>query len=140
MLRCHLAPRPDWSTKTNVTFDGVQPNVQNNWAGAGAGGGRGKSFRSASNGGHFYVFMEKEGSLASKASYVPFKHYVPDSRKLEAWVGTKKLSLEQFDLYSSKVVAGHARRHADVEAVKRTREEEASMGSPTFWPRRSIPT
>ena len=66
-------------------FEGIKPHIEVNTASGGA-------FSGAVNHGHFYVFVDKKGSLFSWSNFEPFKDY-----SVEAWWLDNLLKHEKID-------------------------------------------
>ena len=99
-------------------FEGITPHVEPNVA-------RGCAYKGAVNHGHFYVFVNKKGSLFSWANFEPFKDY-----QVEAWWLDNLLKHEKIDRgvylsYASRVCVGFKRRLEDVRAAERYEKERA---------------
>ena len=87
--------RIDWPTTDNVVWMNVRPNVQANWNSIEEGlNSRARGFvRLSLDGGHYYTFVDKIGSIRSGGNYRPFKHYAPRPEKtIDRWWSQGKIS------------------------------------------------
>ena len=111
--------KPNVQDNYLATIDNIQYNKKN---------ARGAINRSIL-GGHFYVVMDKIGSLASETNFHPWVDYSPDSRRLDGWLQQGKLTREMWLYYRSKCVTGFSHALADFDAVVKfeNRKREADM-------------
>ena len=101
-------------------FEGIRPHLVANRA-------RGKGFGGAVNHGHFYVIVDKKGTLFNWTNYEPFIDY-----KVEAWWLDNLLKGEKIDhavylSYASRLGIGFQRRAGDVRAAQRHDKEQAML-------------
>jgi hypothetical protein len=94
-------------------FWGVVPRVDKNTE------NRGPHFwLKATHHGHFYVWVEKVGTLRSASNYPPFTGvWVPDAHWVVALWRQHKLGHDDYMKLSVKLRDGHDRRRACMEAV-----------------------
>ena len=101
-------------------FEGIRPHLVRNKA-------VGKGFGGAVNHGHFYVIVDKKGTLFNWTNYEPFSDY-----KVEAWWLDNLLKGEKIDHavyldYASRLGIGFQRRAGDVKAAERHSKEQAML-------------
>ena len=80
-------------------------------------GARGVSFEEASNRGHFYCVVQKEGTLHTGTNWHPCKDYRVSGRWIEDLWGDGKLSHDTYRELSVRIRKGHAQRMRDFQAV-----------------------
>ena len=113
--------RIDWPTTDNVVWMNVRPNVQANWNSLEEGlNSRARGFvRLSLDGGHYYTFVDKIGSIRSGGNYRPFKHYAPRPEKtIDRWWSQGKISDDVYERESAKFGVGADRRLRDVAAKR----------------------
>ena len=99
-------------------FEGIPPHCETNMA-------KGKAFPGAVNHGHFYVYVEKKGSLFSWSSYMPFKHYRVESWWLDNLLKHEKIDRDLYLSYCARATVGFKRRLEDVRAAQAYEKERA---------------
>ena len=99
-------------------FEGVRPHVEPNKA-------RGDAYKPAVNRGHYYVVIDKKGSVYSWTNYAPFKDYGPESWWLDNWYKQGKLSNDVYLGEAARVGIGFQRRLGDIRAAERFLREAA---------------
>jgi len=103
----------DHSTTDGFVFMQVRPRVDVNTEARSA-----WQWLKATQRGHFYVVVNKVGSLYCDSNYLPWTgRWVPDAHWCAALWRQHKLSHEEYLKLSVKLREGHLRRKADVEAV-----------------------
>lgn len=101
-------------------FEGIQPHVEPNQA-------SGKAFSGAVRHGHFYVFVDKKGSLFSWANFEPFHDYHVEGWWLDNLLKHEKIEREVYLAYAARVGVCFKRRIDDVRAVERYEREQAMV-------------
>jgi len=99
-------------------FEGIRPHVEPNTA-------RGNAFKGAVNMGHFYVVVEKVGSLFQWTDYPPWEAYGVEAWWLDNWLKQGKLTRKTYLSLAARVTVGFQRRLADVRAAERYEQEVA---------------
>ena len=79
-------------------FDGIRPHIEVNHA-------RGNAYQAAVNRGHFYVVVDKIGSLFSHTDYHPWQAYAVEAWWLDGWLKQGKLTWETYLSLCAKVWA-----------------------------------
>eukprot|EP00438_Fugacium_kawagutii_P032000 Skav227529 [mRNA] locus=scaffold2269:219192:219918:- [translate_table: standard] len=112
-------------------FEGVRPHVVPNTA-------SGKSFQGAVRYGHFYVVVDKIGSLRSSTDYPPFKAYAVEPWWLDNLLKGGKLSRPVYLTLAARCTIGFARRLQDCNAAERYEKERDLKEMPAWefclWP------
>ena len=93
-------------------FEGIRPHVQPNTARGGAASG-------ATRHGHFYVVVDKLGTLHNWTNYFPFKHYAVEAWWLDNLLKAEKIDREVYLTYAARVGIGFQRRLGDIRAAQR---------------------
>ena len=106
-------------------FHGIRPDVRKTFGEtiAQKQGARGVSFEEASNRGHFYCVVQKEGTLHTGTNWHAFKDYRVSGRWIEDLWGDAKLSHDTYRDLSVRVRKGHAQRMRDLQAVSEAEGE-----------------
>ena len=99
-------------------FEGAQPHIETNKAG-------GKAYSGAVRHGHFYVYVDKKGSLFSWSNFMPFKHYRVESWWLDNLLKHDKIDRDVYLSYCARAAVGFKRRLEDVRAVEGYEKERA---------------
>jgi len=99
-------------------FDDKKPHVKPNTA-------KGSSFAGAMKYGHFYVFVDKIGSLHSFANYLPFQDYGVEGWWLDNLLKQGKLTKKTYLDWAAKVTVGFQKRLTDTRAAERYEREAA---------------
>ena len=93
-------------------FEGLHPHVEVNRA-------RGKSYMGSVRYGHFYVVVDKIGSVDYWTNYPPFDAYGVEGWWLDNLLKQGKLDRAEYLKLGAKVVIGFQKRLADMRAVER---------------------
>jgi hypothetical protein len=96
---------------SNFVFEGVHPHVAPNRA-------SGKAFAGAVKFGHFYVVVDKLGSLHSWTNHAPFKRYGVEGWWLDNLLKAGKLSRNVYLSWAARVNVGFMKRLTDVRAAE----------------------
>ena len=99
-------------------FEGIHPHVVPNRASGGA-------FAGAVRHGHFYVVVDKIGSLFTWTDYQPFKEYPVEGWLLDNLMKQEKLTHEVYLSYAARLCVGFQRRMTDVAAAQRYLKQQA---------------
>ena len=99
-------------------FEGIKPHVEPNKA-------SGKAYSGAVRHGHFYVIVNKKGSLFNWATFEPFKHYQVEAWWLDNLLKHEKIDREVYLSYVARIGVGFKRRLEDVRAAERYEKEKA---------------
>jgi hypothetical protein len=102
----------DHTTTDAWVFQGVRPRVDKNTEARGP-----WRWLRATQHGHFYVQVNKEGTLYSATSYAVWESWVPDAIWVTKLWKEHKLGHEAYLRLSVRLREGHERRKACVEAV-----------------------
>ena len=92
------------------SFQGVCPHLEKNTA-------KGNAYKGAVKYGHFYVFVDKIGSLFSDADFKPFEDYGVEGWWLDNLVKQGKLDRETYLSWAARVTVGFQRRLVEVRAA-----------------------
>ena len=99
-------------------FEGIRPHVSPNTA-------SGSSYKGAVDYGHFYVWVEKIGSLWSSTDYAPWADYAVQGWWLDNLLKAGKLDRSTYLRLAAKVTVGFQKRLMDVRAAERFEQSEA---------------
>ena len=99
-------------------FEGIRPHVEPNKATGGA-------FAGAVRHGHFYVVVDKVGTLFNWTDFEPFAAYAVEAWWLDNLLKQEKLTHETYLAYAARVGIGFQRRLGDIQAVQRFTKEKA---------------
>lgn len=99
-------------------FEGIRPHVEPNRA-------SGKCFSGAVRFGHFYVYVDKIGSVFAWSDFLPFQGYGVEGWWLDNLLKQGKLRRDVYLKWAARVVIGFPRRLADVKAAERYEKEKA---------------
>ena len=97
-------------------FDGIRPHVEPNKA-------SGKSYIGAVRHGHFYVVVNKIGSLEEWTDFPPWDAYGVEGWWLDNLLKQGKLERKEYLKLAAKVVIGFQKRLTDVRAAERFERE-----------------
>ena len=95
-----------------LAFENIRPHVTPNTA-------SGAAYKGAVEYGHFYVFVDKIGSVVSWADYKPWEDYAVQGWWLDNLLKAGKLSRHTYLLLAAKVTIGFQKRLADARAAER---------------------
>ena len=101
-------------------FEGIRPHLETNKAAGGA-------WKGAVNHGHFYVVVDKKGSLFNFSNYEPFVAYKVEAWWLDNLLKAEKLEPEVYLRYASRVGVGFKRRLEDIRTTQRYSKERAML-------------
>ena len=99
-------------------FEEIHPHVVPNRASGG-------SYAGAVRYGHFYVVVDKIGSLFTWTDYTTFKDYAVEGWWLDNLLKQRKLTHDVYLGYAAQVGIGFQRRLTDVTAVRRYLKQQA---------------
>lgn len=99
-------------------FEGIHPHVRPNTA-------RGHAYHGAVRMGHYYVVVEKIGSLFEWTDFPPFEAYAVEPWWLDNWLKSGKLTRKTYLELVARIGIGFQRRLADIRAAERYEREEA---------------
>ena len=99
-------------------FDSIRPHVQPNTA-------RGDAYKPAVNRGHYYVEIDKIGSLYSWTNYPPYQSYGPEAWWIDGWYKQGKLASDVYLGEAARIGVGFQRRLGDIRAAERYLREAA---------------
>ena len=105
-------------------FEGIHPHVRPNTA-------HGNAFTGAVRHGHFYVVVNKLGSLHSWTNFPPFQQYPVEPWWLDSLLKSEKIDRDVYLSYAARVGIGFSRRLADVRAAQRYEKERAMEAAVT---------
>ena len=100
-------------------FEEISPHLEPNRA-------SGKTFKGAVRFGHFYVYVDKIGSVASWANFLPFEDYGEEGWWLDNLLKQSKLTRDVYLKWAARVGVGFQRRLGDVKAAERYDKERAA--------------
>ena len=100
-------------------FDNIHPHLQTNTA-------RGKAYLPTVRFGHFYVMVNKRGSLHAWSNFPPFEAYGVEGWWLDNLLKQGKLDRKEYLKLAARVTVGFQRRHADVQAAERFEQDLAT--------------
>ena len=104
---------------SGFAFENIQPHLESNRA-------SGKCFMGAVRFGHFYVFVDKIGSVLSWADFLPFQHYGVEGWWLDNLLKQGKLHRDNYLKWAARIGVGFQRRLGDVKAAERYEKEQAA--------------
>lgn len=93
-------------------FEGIHPHVVANKA-------SGRDFDGAVRYGHFYVFCDKIGSLASRTTFQPWEDYGVEGWWLDNLLKQGKLARDTYLTYAARVNIGFQSRLQNIRAAER---------------------
>ena len=102
----------------SFAFESVAPHVEQNTA-------RGSAFDTAVKRGHFYVYIDKIGSIFNWTDFPPFVSYGVESWWVDNWYKQGKLTNKVYLDVVARVGVGFQRRLADIKAAERFMREAA---------------
>jgi hypothetical protein len=100
-------------------FERISPHLESNRA-------SGKCFMGALRFGHFYVYVNKIGSVLSWADFLPFQNYGVEGWRLANLLRQGKLHRDVYLKWAARVSIGFQRRLGDVKAAERYEKERAA--------------
>ncbi|CAE7355578.1 unnamed protein product, partial [Symbiodinium sp. CCMP2456] len=100
------------------SFEGVKPHLTPNTA-------SGKSYMGAVRYGHFYVVVNKIGTIFNYTDFGPFKAYGVEGWWLDNLLKSGKLTRETYLHLAARVTVGFQKRLADCRAAERYLQEES---------------
>ena len=127
-------PKPgiDLEAGQRFEFDGVRPRFDNNWYNQGQIENQAGTTLKKANAtkqslaeGHFYVFMNKIGTIFSRSNTLPYINYWPRLEKIDDWKKQGYYTDEQYLEYAAKYTIGFNQRYNDVKAKRKYEEELA---------------
>jgi len=98
-------------------FEGIHPHVEPNTA-------KGPAYKGAVGLGHFYVVVDKVGSIFDWTDFPPFRSYRVEAWWLDNLLKEQKLTRSVYLKWAAKVCVGFQRRWNDVKAAERYEREE----------------
>lgn len=104
----------DWA------FEGKRPHMEPNTA-------SGKCYKGAVRYGHFYVYVDKIGSVFSWANFVPFEDYGVEGWWLDNLLKAGKLKRDIYLKLAARIGIGFQRRLADIRAAERYEKEQSAV-------------
>ena len=104
-----------------LAFEGIQPHVSPNTA-------SGSSYKGAVDYGHFYVWVEKVGSLFVSTACEPWCDYAVQGWWLDNLLKAGKLDRGTYLTLAAKVTVGFQKRLMDVRAAERFEQSAAVHG------------
>ena len=99
-------------------FEGIQPHVRPNTA-------RGKAYDGAMRMGHYYVVVDKIGSIFEWTNFPPFQAYGVEPWWLDNWLKSGKFTRKTYLAVAARIGIGFQRRLADIRAAERYEREQA---------------
>ena len=99
-------------------FEGIHPHVETNKC-------SGKTYMGGVNRGHYYVVVDKKGSVDSWTDYPPFQAYAVEGWWIDQWYKCGKLDRQTYLDIAARIGMGFQRRLADVRAVEKYEKEQA---------------
>ena len=122
-LHCYLSWKRgvgvDLRSLNKFVFNGIAPRVDVNSEHRGF-----YHWQRATDHGHFYVAVEKDGTLKVDTDYAAWRDYTPDASWISSLWKEHKLDHGGYERLSAKCRDGHARRMRDLEAVRRTEADD----------------
>jgi hypothetical protein len=101
-----------------LAFENIHPHLQTNTA-------RGNAYLGAVNRGHFYVVIDKIGSLFAWTNYPPFSAYGPEAWWIDNWYKQGKLSSAVYLGVAARIGVGFQRRLNDIQAAEKFMRDAA---------------
>ena len=114
----HLTKSYHRRTLDPFKFEGIKPHVEVNRAG-------GKAYEPAVKRGHYYVYVNKIGSIINYTDWPPFQEYGVEGWWIDNWLKQGKLSRDTYLRIAAQITVGFQRRLADVRAAERYERELA---------------
>ena len=99
-------------------FEGIRPHCEPNRA-------RGPAYKGAVARGHYYVVVEKVGTVFNHTDYPPFESYGVEGWWIDNWLKQGKLDRPTYLQIAARIVVGFQRRLADVRAADRFEQDLA---------------
>lgn len=99
-------------------FEGIRPHVEPNTA-------KGPAYKGAVGLGHFYVVVDKVGSIFEWTNFPPFQNYRVEAWWIDNLLKEQKLTRSVFLKWAAKLCVGFQRRWNDVKAAEKYEREEA---------------
>jgi hypothetical protein len=122
----------DQTTTDAWVFDGVRPRVDVNTENRGA-----FHWLRATQRGHFYCSVHKEGAVHTETNYPPWRLWAPEASWVVSLWKQHKLSHDAYRQLSVKLRDGHDRRKACVDAVE-IAERSAAFAQERTWAREQL--
>ena len=101
-------------------FEGISPHLKPNRA-------SGKSYAGAVHYGHFYVYVDKIGSVKAWSNFRPFESYGVEGWWLDNEMKKGNLTREVYLKWAARVGIGFQRRLGDMKAAERYEKEQAAV-------------
>ena len=112
----HLAEQYQRHNLDAFIFDGVQPHCEPNRA-------SGSAYKGSVDRAHYYVIVDKIGTLFNYTDYPPFESYGVEGWWIDNWLKQGKLTRSTYLSIAARITVGFQRRLTDVRAAERFERE-----------------